>query len=59
MDKNKLFELDDKTFEAIVECQVKEKDFRKKCFTRRKSRNNHRLFEQLMEKDLKDKGYIK
>ncbi len=59
MDKNKLFELDDKTFEAIVECQVKEKDFRKKSTVKKKSRSNHRLYEQLMEKDLKEKGYIK
>lgn len=54
---NKLFELDDKTFEALVECQVKETKFRKKY--KAKKKNNHKLFELLMEEDLKKKGYIK
>lgn len=53
-----LFTLDDKTFEAIVECQAKEQTFRKK-YKAKKKKNNTKLFEQLMEEDLKKKGYIK
>ena len=55
---NDLFKLDDKTFEAIVECQVKEQDFRKKTMKKVRKKNNTKLFEQLMEEDLKKKGYI-
>lgn len=54
-----LFELDDRTFESIVECQVKEQDFRKKTMKKVRKKNNYKLFEQLMKEDLKKKGYIK
>lgn len=59
MNKNRLFELDDKIFEELVECQVKEQDFRKKTMKKVRKKNNTKLFEQLMEEDLKKKGYIK
>lgn len=60
MKKDKLFELDDKTFEAVMECLVKEKEFRESTkITKKKRKENIKLFEQLMEDDLKKKGYIK
>jgi hypothetical protein len=61
MSKDNLFELDDKTFDAIIECQVKEKDFRKKCTTKKKPKGDDwvKTFLKLRDEDLRKNGYIK
>lgn len=58
MDKNRLNELDDAAFNELMAAQVNKT--KKQVKTKQKRRkNNTKLFEQLMEKDLKEKGYIK
>lgn len=52
-----IYKLDDKLDQLLEDCVNKERKFRKSCKPKKKP--NHKLFEQLMDEDLKKKGYIK
>jgi len=62
MNINDLFQFDEERFDKLMEeLNKKEQDFRDESMktVKKKRKSNYRLFEQLMEKDLKEKGYIK
>lgn len=62
MNIDDLFQFDAERFDKLMEeLNKKEQDFRDESMktVKKKRRSNHKLFEQLMEKDLKKKGYIK
>lgn len=55
---NNIFKLDEEKLDQLLQdCVNKEQKFRKSC--RPKKKPNRKLYEQLMEEDLKKKGYIK
>ena len=55
---DKLFELDDRVLQGLMESQMKEKDFRKKTMKKVK-KADPKLWEKLFEENLKKEGYIK